>query len=647
MSDTRRLAAILAADVVGYSKLMSTDEAGTARAVREHRAAAVPIVRSFGGRLVKTMGDGVLLEFPSVVAAAGCAIAMQKQMVARNAESPSARQIRYRVGVNLGDIIVDGDDILGDGVNVAARLEGICEPGGVCVSGAAYEQFRGRIEADFVDLGEQELKNISRPVRAFGLTPQGVADAPDPSPPPLQSEASIPYIPLLRRWTAVVAVAVFVATFGAIGVRWWMGGLAFLARTPPVVDKLVAAPRLSIAVLPFANLSSDSEQDYFADAITDDLTTDLSHLDGSFVIAHNTALTYKGKSVDIKQVGQELGVRYALEGSVRRNGDDISFNVQLISTDTGAHAWADRFEGKRGDLGMLQVDAVARIANSLGVELVRAEALRANHNRNENSDAADLAMQGWAELYKGLSPSTNEVAANYFQRALNLDPSLPRGRIGLAMTLIHNVLDFRQGNQVRDLDRAETLIDKVLADSPDNLSGHVAKAWLLSGQHRYASLSLETERILEIDPNSVQAYSLSGFALLFSGHAAEALPRYENALRLSPRDPLRHLFEFQICHAYDHLADWEKGADWCRRSIADNKSFFWSWACLAAAEGWLGHENPANAAVAGLLKLKPGFTVSDWMGFKFSDDPTFKSEYARIAEGLRKAGLPEGPAKSN
>jgi len=312
MTATRRLAAILAADVVGYSRLMGEDEAGTALSVREHREAARPVVAGFGGRIVKTTGDGLLLEFPSVVAAVECAIAIQKLMVERNAETPEAKKIVYRVGVNLGDILIEGDDILGDGVNIAARLEALCEPGGVLISGAAYEHIRGRIDAEFVDLGEKDLKNIARPVRTFALA---------------------------------------------------NGAPSALSST------LVASPtgprRFSIVVLPFANMSSDPEQQYFADGVTENLTTDLSRLRGAFVISRNAAFTFKGKADDAKQIGTELGVRYVLEGSVQRAGDRVRVNAQLIDTETGAHLWVDRFQEEIADLFKLQDDVVARLANAL------------------------------------------------------------------------------------------------------------------------------------------------------------------------------------------------------------------------------------------------------------------------------------------
>ena len=394
MTGARKLAAILAADVVGYSRLMGEDEAGTAKLVRERREASTPIVRSFSGRLVKTMGDGVLLEFPSVVAAIECAIIIQKMMAERNAGLLEGKRILYRIGINLGDILVDGEDILGDGVNVAARLEGICKPGGVCISGSAYDHVGGRIVAEFADLGEQALKNIAKTVRAYGLSPEAIAaakiDLPHTDPPKVTAPFGLRGLWSARRPIAAALAAVVLVAAAYV----WRSGMAPRPLGGPTIeDKIKAAPPLSIMVLPFENLSGDKDQDYFADGITDDLTTDLSHLPDSFVISRGTAFTYKGRPIDAKQIGRELGVRYLLEGSVRRVGEAITVNAQLISTETGAHVWADRFEGERSKLGELQVDVVARLARSLDVELVRAESLRANRAPASNPDAADLGMR--------------------------------------------------------------------------------------------------------------------------------------------------------------------------------------------------------------------------------------------------------------
>jgi adenylate cyclase len=637
MSDARRLAAILAIDVVGYSRLMGADESGTAKAMRERREAMRPIVRDFGGRLVKTTGDGVLLEFPSIVAAVACAIATQKRMAERNAAAPEPKRMLYRMGVNLGDVIIDGEDILGDGVNVAARLEGICEPGGLALSDFAYESVRGRIEAGFIDLGERSLKNIEKPLRVWGLSPEAIAAA--PSPDPLTPELSTSPA-TRRRWPALLAAVVVVA-LAAAGIAWRSGGLARLAGPPAVEDRLAAAPRLSIVVLPFDNLSGDPEQSYFADGITDDLTTDLSHLPDSFVIARNTAFTFKGKPIDVGQLGRELGVRYVLEGSVRRLNEKISVNAQLISTETGAHVWADRFDGERSRLGDLQVEFVARLANSLGVELVKAESLRALRLRPNNPDAVDLYMQGRTAFGRGFAVDNVTEAGEDFARALQLDPNLAGAQVGLARTLFDRVIRFRVLDTA-NLDRAESLVATALLTNPNDAEAHFVKGEILTyGRHQLEAAVAELKVAIENDRNFAPAYAQYGASHWFIGKAAEVIPNVETALRLSPRDPLRNFWELFICHAHAHLAEWEQAVEWCEKSIA-TRAYWQAYVDLAAAESWLGRDTEAKAAIAEVLKLRPDFTLLIWKKNKVSDDPTFKKEFERITEGLRKAGLPEG-----
>jgi len=392
MVETRKLAAILAADVAGYSHLMGEDEAGTARAVREHREAATPIVTRFGGRIVKTTGDGLLLEFPSVVASVECAIAIQKLMVERNADTPEAKRIVYRIGVNLGDVLIDGDDILGDGVNIAARLEGFCEPGGVLISGTAYDHVRSRIDANFVDLGEKTLKNIAQPVRVYSLE--------DGAPVKARSAPQKPAGRKRRQSVALIAVSI-----AALLVALAAGAWHFLGENRNGIGASNAAAqseaaRLSIVVLPFANLSGDPSQDYLVEALTDALITSLARIRDSFVIARNTAFTYKGKAVDAKAIGKELGVRYVLEGSVQLGAAEVRVNTQLIDADSGAHLWAEQFDTTRADLLQTQDEIVTHLARALELQLTDAEAARLNRKPAVNPDAEDLALRCIAAEHK-------------------------------------------------------------------------------------------------------------------------------------------------------------------------------------------------------------------------------------------------------
>ncbi|HZZ26328.1 MAG TPA: hypothetical protein VFE60_28905 [Roseiarcus sp.] len=407
-------------------------------------------------------------------------------------------------------------------------------------------------------------------------------------------------------------------------------------------DKLANAPRLSIVVLPFENLSGDKEQDYFADGITDDLTTDLSHLPDSFVIARGTASTYKGKPIDAKQIGRELSVRYVLEGSVRRLGETITVNAQLISAETGAHVWADRFDGERGKLGQLQVEFVSRLANSLGVELVKAEALRSMRERPNNPDAVDLSMRGWVERYRDFSSKTNEDAAvGLFERALAIDPRLVPAMVGLAWTLVNRVTFLHSDDPKSDIARAEDWAERAVVAEPDNSAAHVAKAWVFYNKRQWPQAIAEADAAIAADPNNAEAHARRGFFKLYLGRAEDGFPDLEAALRLSPRDPYVPLWQQEVCVLHNFLAQWEQAIEWCEKARAGAPANVYTRVHLAAANAWAGHDKEAREVAVQLQKAYPGYTVQKYAGMHFSDDPTYNAQRARIVEGLRKAGMPE------
>jgi len=643
MGETRKLAAILVADVVGYSRLAGTDEDRTLVRLRGLRSDLIdPAIAAHHGRIVKRTGDGIIIEFRSVVDAVRCALEVQTGMIERNAGLPPERRIEFRVGIHLGDVVEEADgDLMGDGVNVAARLEGICEPGGICLSEDAYRQVKSRLELQVADLGPQSLKNIAEPVRAY-LLRQGAPATQKPPQPAAKTRG------VWARWPALAAaLALALLAAGALA---WRAGYAPRLLGAPVEDKLANAPRLSIVVLPFENLSGDKEQDYFADGITDDLTTDLSHLPDSFVIARNTAFTYKGKPVDAKEIGKELGVRYLLEGSVRRLGEKVEVNAQLISTETGAHVWADRFDGERSKLGELQVDIVARLGRMLGIELAKAEALRSMRERPNNPDAVDLAMRSRARYYDNSfgDKSINSDVIDLSQRALALDPQNESAMDDLAMALNDRVTSQWSDDPAGDLARADKLADSVLALQPNDARAHMAKAEIFGfNKHQWRAAISQAEATIADDPNYANAYAEGSFYNLFLGHAEDGFAGIETALRLSPRDPAVWLWQAYMCHLHAHLAQWEQVIEWCGKSAAGAPGFWYPLVDLAVANAWLGRDKEAKEAAAQLQKVYPGFTVQTWAGIHWSDDPTFNAQFQRIVEGLRKAGLPEGAAKTN
>jgi adenylate cyclase len=641
MSETRKLAAILVSDIVGFSRLAGADEDRILARLRALRSDLIdPIISVHHGRIVKRTGDGSIIEFRSVVDAVRCALEVQTGMVERNAGLPPERRIEFRIGIHLGDVVEEADgDLMGDGVNVAARLEGICEPGGVCLSEDAYRQVKSRLELQVADLGPQSLKNIAEPVRAY-LLRQGAPVAQRPPQPAAKTRG------VWGRWPALAAALALVLL--AAGAFAWRAGYAPRFTAASVDDKLANAPRLSIVVLPFENLSGDKEQDYFADGITDDLTTDLSHLQDSFVISRGTAFTYKGKPVDAKEIGKDLGVRYLLEGSVRRLGEKVEVNAQLISTETGAHVWADRFEGERGKLGELQVDVVARLANSLGVELVKAEALRSMRERPNNPDAADLAMRARARFNSsGDSKSINSDIIDLGARALALDQQNERVMVDLAFEFNDRVTNRWGDDPAGDIARADKLADSALALQPDDARAHMAKAEVFFNKQQWRAAISQAEAALTDDPNYADAHANLSFWNLFLGHSEDAFAGIETALRLSPRDPDVSLWQFFTCHLHSHLAQWEQAIEWCGKSIASGSQIPYLFVDLAAANAWAGHDKEAKEAAAQLQKVYPGFTVQTWAGIHWSDDPTFNMQYQRITEGLRNAGVPEGEKKTN
>jgi adenylate cyclase len=451
--------------------------------------------------------------------------------------------------------------------------------------------------------------------------------------------ASVPApVAIPRTWRAlwpVLAAAVALCLIAAAAAIQWR----------PIHQQ--AAPRLSIVVLPFENMSGDKEQDYFADGITDDLTTDLSHLQDSFVISRGTAFTFKGKPVDAKQIGKDLGVRYVLEGSVRRLGEKVEINAQLVSTETGAQVWADRFEGEHSKLGELQLEVVSRLANSLGAELVKAEALRSTRERPGNPDAVDLALQAQVKWNLLDSKATDNDAVALAERALALDPQNVRALTVLAGASVDLVSDQWSDDPAGDIARAEKATDAALALQPENSLAHYVKGYLYQVKQQWGPSITEFETAIALDPNNARAHGLGGLGKMFVGRDEDGLAGVETALRLSPRDPHVPWWQFDMCALQVNFGRDEQAIPWCEKAAAGLPQVYLPLLHLAAADALAGHDKEAKDAAAQLLKVYPGFTVQGWASIHWSDDPTFNARYQRVTEGLRKAGLPEGVAKAN
>ncbi|WP_247333495.1 adenylate/guanylate cyclase domain-containing protein [Bradyrhizobium sp. 147] len=583
----RRLTTILAADVVGYSRLVGTDEEGTLDRLRVIRKDLIdPVIAAHRGRIVKTTGDGFLAEFASVVDAVRSAVDVQRAMVDSNAGLAPDRRIEFRIGINLGDVVVEDDgDLMGDGVNVAARLEQIAEPGGICLSSAAYHQVRGKMDVAAQDRGQQQLKNIAEPVQVYSLSRMRAA-----------------------------------------------------ATAPPTA----IAPRLSIVVLPFVNLDGNSEQDYFVDGITESLTTDLSRIPGAFVIARNTAFTFKSKAVDVRVIGRELGVRYVMEGSVQGGGDRVRVNAQLIDTETGAHLWAERFDKPRADIFDMQDEITTRLARTVGIQLVAAEGRRAERERPNNMDAVDLAMRGWAILNQPLSLRRDRAACDLFDAALRLDPRNVEALVGLAFYHGNELRTFASTNREEQLRIAHTAITQALTLAPGNALAHFVHANVLHVSGATERSLRELEFAIALDRNLAWAHADAGFMKVLLGRAEEAEADLMNAIRLSPRDPGLDRWLALLGIADLFLGRLDSALDRLRRSVEINPNVAMPHFFLAAASALSGRATEAREARNAGLRLDPNFTVARFRNERRSENPTFLAQRERIYEGLSLAGVPEG-----
>ncbi len=586
----RRLSAIVAADVAGYSQLMHHDEEATHAKLTALLADAVePAISGHGGRIVKNTGDGFLAEFPSAVEAVRAAIQFQTRIEELTIGDAEDRRIAFRVGVNIGDVIAEPHDIFGDGVNIAARLEGIADPGGICISSSAYDQVRGKVGVEFSDMGEQSLKNIARPVRAYAVVRDG---------------------------------------FGAGTV----GSSSTLS--PP------SAPRLSIVVLPFANIGGDPEQDYFVDGVTESLTTDLSRIGGSFVIGRHTAFAFKGKAVDLKKIGRELNVRYVLEGSVQRGGNRLRVNVQLIDAETANHLWAERFDKPVADLFDMQDEIVSRLANALNAELIAAEARRAE--RSANPDAMDLVFQGRALWNRGPNAEHMANARRFYERALALDPGNVEAIVGIANVDLTLGATHLTDDRPALFSAAETNVLRALSLVPEHAGAHLALGFISIFTNRAAQGIAECERALAINRNSASAHSTMGFGKYCMGRAVETEGHVLEALRLSPRDINAYWWIFCVGLAKLQLGAVAEAVDWFGRSIEANRNLSIAYFHFAAALALFGSVDQARDAVRAGLRLDPNFTLRRFLAHKSSDNPSYLAGLERQYEGMRLAGVPEG-----
>lgn len=593
MEESRKLAAILAADVVGFSRLTGADEDRTLARLRALRSDLIdPAIAVHRGRVVKRTGDGAIVEFRSVVDAVRCAIEIQNSMIERNAGLPSDRRIEFRIGIHLGDVVEESDgDLMGDGVNIAARLQGVAQPGAICLSEDAYRQVKSRLDLSISDLGETRLKNIAEPVHLYSVQfGSGVAKA------------------------ALTGVATSTAA-----------GFSFPEKP-------------SIAVLPFQNMSGDPEQEYFADGIVEEIITALSHFRWLSVIARNSSFTYKGKNVDVKQVGRELGARYVLEGSVRKSGDRVRITGQMIDASSGSHLWADRFDGALQDIFDLQDRVTAKVVGEIAPRLEQVEIERAKRKQTENLDAYDYYLRALASLHEWTRESHDE-ALRLFYRAIELDPGFASAYGLAAMCFLWRKVNGWIVDPAREVAEAERLGRRAVELGPDDAVALSGGGYaLVFVAHDLNNGPAFIERALALNPNLAWALFSSGWTKAFLGDPEGAIAQLTHAIQLSPLDP--HSFRAQGGIAFAHFlaGRYEEAITWAEAALRQRPTYGASIRELAAANALAGRLPEAQRAMARLRQLDPArriSTVKDWVPLRRPDD------LRRLEEGLRLAGLPE------
>jgi adenylate cyclase len=575
----RRLAAILAADIAGYSLLMGRDEAGTVRDLRAHQAVLLPMVGNFGGTVVDTAGDGILAAFPSAVRAVECAVAIQSTMDERNRGNPEDRRMLFRIGVNLGDVIQEEARIYGDGVNVAARLQALAKPGGVYLSGTAYDHVHGKLDCQFEPVGEHTLKHIERPVQVYRVIPaRGTA----------QSVTSGPAVP----------------------------------------------DRPSIAVLPFDNMSVDPAQDFFSDGITEDITTALSKLKGFFVIARNTMFTFKGKPVDVRAVGRELGVRYILEGSVRKAGDRIRVTAQLIDASTGSHLWGEHYDRHLDDIFAVQDEITTSVVSRIGPELLAAEHARASRKPPQNLDAWECTIRALF-LSSQLSNEASRAALVLLDRAVSLDPDYAQA-LGLKAWIV--VWRAVQGwdETAQAVAEAKAASARALAANEDEPWAWLGRGCIGIGARDSGLATSAMQRAVQLNPNFAMAHGLLGVAHAFGGRSIEALACIDQAVRLSPREIFHGSFPQQYAFAYFQGARYELGLQFARQAHSLRPGHAWAMVIGAACAGFLGDTETGAAFLNELKDIVPGVSAG-WI--EATAPYVDAADRRRLAEGLARAGL--------
>jgi adenylate cyclase len=621
----RKLTAILSADVEGYSRLMGDDEEATVRTLTSYREVLTTLIQQHNGKVLDSPGDNLLAEFVSVVDAVQCAVAVQKEIKSRNDQLPENRRMQFRIGINLGDVIQEDERIYGDGVNIAARLEGLSEPGGICISKTAFDHIESKLPYGYDFMGNQTVKNIAKPVGAYRvLMDRRVTFAGKSAD---EKPSALRRMPILAGVVAVLALAV--------GVGIWQFYMRRSSIDPASENKMTfpLPDKPSIAVLPFANMSGDPEQEYFSDGLTEEIITALSKVPKLFVIARNSVFTYKGKPVKVNQVAEELGVRYVLEGSIRKAGDQIRITAQLIDALSGHHLWAERYDRNLKEIFAVQDELTKNIITALQVKLTEGEQVRSSAKGTNNLEAYLKYLQSMVTV-RQFNIESNALAKQLAQEAIALDPEYAMAYRALSTAHQMDVWLGTSKSPKQSKAKAMELLQKAIELDPTyaEAHGHLGFVFSMMGEHDKAVV--KAEQAVALNPNSAYAHMVLGHTLRFAGRHEEAIPEYKKAIRLNPMPPTNYLFGLGM--AYSWTGQYEEAIKWCEKAVRQDPDSFLTRLMMTQVYSLSGREEEARAEAAEVLRINPKFSVDKW---EKASTVKKKTEKERSMATLRKAGL--------